>query len=87
MRDGSQSELIFPSVGDEPFSDMAMLAVLDRLGYGHVTVHGFRATFANAPIIQTAFARDCIMGPKKRKDTDSGKRCAARCVRYPRHAS
>jgi integrase len=25
---------------------MAMLAVLDRLGYGHVTVHGFRATFA-----------------------------------------
>jgi integrase len=25
---------------------MAMLAVLDRLGYAHVTVHGFRATFA-----------------------------------------
>jgi hypothetical protein len=46
MRDSSQSELIFPSVGDEPFSNMAMLAVLDRLGYGHVTVHGFRATFA-----------------------------------------
>src|SRR4051812_41662104 len=23
-----------------------MLAVLDRLGYGHITVHGFRATFA-----------------------------------------
>ena len=23
-----------------------MLAVLDRLGYGHVTVHGFRSTFA-----------------------------------------
>ena len=46
MRDGSQRELIFPSVGDAPFSNMAMLAVLDRLGYGHVTVHGFRATFA-----------------------------------------
>jgi len=46
MRDGRQSDLIFPSSGDEPFSDMAMLAVLDRLGYGHVTVHGFRATFA-----------------------------------------
>jgi integrase len=45
MRDGSQGDLIFPSGGDEPFSDMAMLAVLDRLGYGHVTVHGFRATF------------------------------------------
>src|SRR6202035_4364163 len=46
MRNGSQSDLIFPAPGDEPFSDMAMLAVLDRLGYGHVTVHGFRATFA-----------------------------------------
>jgi integrase len=46
MRDGSQGDLIFPAAGDEPFSDMAMLAVLDRLGYGHVTVHGFRATFA-----------------------------------------
>ena len=23
-----------------------MLALLDRLGYGHVTVHGFRSTFA-----------------------------------------
>jgi integrase len=32
MRDGSQGDLIFPSEGDEPFSDMAMLAVLDRLG-------------------------------------------------------
>ena len=46
MRNGSQGDLIFPSEGDEPFSDMAMLAVLDRLAYGHVTVHGFRATFA-----------------------------------------
>jgi integrase len=46
MQNGSQTDLIFPSAGDEPFSDMAMLAVLNRLGYGHVTVHGFRATFA-----------------------------------------
>jgi integrase len=46
MRNGSQGDLIFPASADEPFSDMAMLAVLDRLGYGHVTVHGFRATFA-----------------------------------------
>jgi integrase len=46
MRDGSQGDLIFPSAGDEEFSNMAMLAVLDRLAFGHVTVHGFRATFA-----------------------------------------
>jgi len=46
MRDGSQSELIFPNPEGGQFSENAMLAVLDRLGYGHVTVHGFRATFA-----------------------------------------
>jgi integrase len=46
MRDGSQTDLIFPSAGDEPFSDMAMLAVLKRMNYSHITVHGFRATFA-----------------------------------------
>jgi integrase len=46
MRDGSQSDLIFPNDNDEHFSDMAMLAVLKRMDYGHVTVHGFRATFA-----------------------------------------
>lgn len=45
-RDGSQGELIFPTESGERFSENAMLAVLDRLGYGHVTVHGFRATFA-----------------------------------------
>ena len=46
MSDGSQGELIFPNPDGGQFSENAMLAVLDRLGYGHVTVHGFRATFA-----------------------------------------
>jgi integrase len=46
MRDGSQGELIFPNPEDGLFSENAMLAVLDRLGYGHVTVHGFRSSFA-----------------------------------------
>ena len=46
MRDGSQSELIFPNPDGGQFSENAMLAVLDRLGYGRVTVHGFRSTFA-----------------------------------------
>jgi integrase len=43
MRDDSQSELIFPNPDGGMFSENAMLAVLDRLGYGHVTVHGFRS--------------------------------------------
>ena len=46
MRDGAQGELIFPNFEGEIFSENAMLAVLDRMGYGHVTVHGFRSTFA-----------------------------------------
>jgi integrase len=46
MRNGSQGELIFPNPDGGQFSENAMLAVLDRLGYGHVTVHGFRSTFA-----------------------------------------
>jgi integrase len=46
MRNGSQSDLIFPNDSGEAFSDMAMLAVLKRMNYGHITVHGFRATFA-----------------------------------------
>jgi integrase len=45
-RNGSQSDLIFPNDSGEAFSDMAMLAVLKRMNFGHVTVHGFRATFA-----------------------------------------
>jgi integrase len=46
MRDGSQGELIFPNPDGGAFSENAMLAVLARLGYSHVTVHGFRSTFA-----------------------------------------
>jgi integrase len=29
----------------KPLSNMAMLKLLERMGYGHVTVHGFRSTF------------------------------------------
>jgi integrase len=43
---GDQSELIFTNPEGQEFSENAMLAVLARIGYGHVTVHGFRATFA-----------------------------------------
>jgi integrase len=46
MSKGDQSELIFTNPEGQEFSENAMLAVLDRMGYGHVTVHGFRATFA-----------------------------------------
>jgi len=43
---GNQGDLIFPNPDGGTFSDNAMLSVLNRLGFGHVTVHGFRSTFA-----------------------------------------
>jgi len=46
MRDGIQDELVFRNPDGGVFSENAMLAVLDRLGYSQVTVHGFRSTFA-----------------------------------------
>lgn len=46
MRNGTQGELIFPNYEGGRFSDMAMLAVLNRMDCREVTVHGFRATFA-----------------------------------------
>ena len=36
-------------------SNMAMLMVLDRMGYGHVTVHGFRSTFKDWARDRTRF--------------------------------
>lgn len=39
-------ELLFPhDITGKVFSENAMLALLKRMGYGHVTVHGFRSTF------------------------------------------
>lgn len=44
---GASDSYLFPSPShpDKHLSNMAMLMVLDRMGYGHVTVHGFRSTF------------------------------------------
>jgi integrase len=38
--------LLFPNdLTSEPLSENAMLALLKRMDYGHITVHGFRSTF------------------------------------------
>ena len=37
---------LFPGKKEKkPYSNMAMLKILERMGYDHVTVHGFRSTF------------------------------------------
>jgi integrase len=39
-----QSEYIF-SNGQKPLSNMALLTLLKRMEFGHITTHGFRSTF------------------------------------------
>lgn len=49
------SEYLF-SVGGRPLSNMALLALLRRMGYGHVTTHGFRSTFRDWVSEETEFS-------------------------------
>ena len=54
LLDSASGSYLFPSPfhPDKHLSNMAMLMVLERMGYGHVTVHGFRSTFKD-------WCRDC----------------------------
>jgi integrase len=52
---------LFPGLRQgRPLSNMAMLKMLDLLGYGDFTVHGFRATFKSWATDRTAFPREII---------------------------
>jgi integrase len=52
--DGASESFLFPSQShpDKHLINNAMLKLLARMGYGHVTVHGFRSTFKD-------WCRDC----------------------------
>ncbi len=55
----SDQKLIFPGAkAGERLSENSMLAVLDRMGFSHVTVHGFRSTFRD-------WAGDCTNHPEE----------------------
>ena len=41
-----------------PLSDMAMLALLERMGHGDITVHGFRSTFRDWAGDETSYPRE-----------------------------
>jgi integrase len=45
---------------DEPLSNGAMLAVLDRMGRGNITVHGFRSTFRDWASETTPFSNEVM---------------------------
>lgn len=51
--------LLFPNdLSGGPLSENAMSAVLKRMGFGHVTVHGFRPTFKDLAGETTDFPDD-----------------------------
>ena len=53
------NDFIFPSTKPrKPLSNMAMTAVMRRLGQGHFTVHGFRSSFRDWAGDATSFPRD-----------------------------
>lgn len=58
-RQRMERDLLFPNDrSNEPLSENAMLALLKRMGYGHVTVHGFRSTFKDWASETTDFPDD-----------------------------
>lgn len=51
-------DLIFPNTKGEKLSDMALTAVLRRMGRPDITVHGFRSTFRDWCSERTNYPRD-----------------------------
>jgi integrase len=57
--DGNDHVFIGPKAGG-PLSNMAMAAVLRRMGRSHITVHGFRSTFRDWAAERTNFPREIV---------------------------
>ena len=59
MRDDHEGEFVFPGGNrDKPLSNMAMLALLERMGRSDLTAHGFRSTFRD-------WAAECTSHPSE----------------------
>jgi integrase len=59
-KDNRQGPIFFGQREDEHMSNGAMLAVLDRMDMGHVTVHGFRSTFRDWAGETTPFPNEVV---------------------------
>lgn len=59
MKKVKQNDFVFPGQrAKRPLSNMAMLKVLARMGYGQYTVHGFRSSFRDWAAEQTSFPHE-----------------------------
>jgi integrase len=77
---GEANELVFPSPvkAGNPLSDAALAAVLMRMGYGNITVHGFRSTFRDWAGETTSHAREVIEAALAHKLKDKAEAAYAR---------
>lgn len=59
---GAETDLVFESETKtgKPISDMSMTALLRRMDYNNITVHGFRSTFRDWAGETTSFPREVI---------------------------
>jgi integrase len=55
---GLHPDFVFAARKSKPLSDGAMLALLDAMGRGHFTVHGFRSTFRDWSAECTSYPRE-----------------------------
>lgn len=59
LSEPSDSKFVFPGQTEgQPLSNMAFLQLLKRMGYGHVTAHGFRSTFRDWTAERTNHSRE-----------------------------
>lgn len=54
----NNGEFLFVGAKNRPLSNMAMLQLLERMGRGDLTVHGFRSTFRDWAAEQTGFPNE-----------------------------
>jgi integrase len=60
MQEIRRNEFLFPGANAPTMSDEMMLSVLDKMGHGDLTVHGFRSSFKTWASEQTMFSRDVV---------------------------
>jgi integrase len=59
--EGQDKEFLFPGIkAGQGLSNMALLKVLERMGRGDLTAHGFRATFKTWASERTNFPRELV---------------------------
>ena len=58
MQEARQNEFVFTARAGQPLSQMALLMLLRRMGFGDFTVHGFRSAFRDWAAERTNFPRE-----------------------------